>query len=89
MSDQAWAALARGSREALRQLGYMITPQCLPGEPDECGGTFAQHAMAQLATLKAVADHHLMHLGPAWTELHSEIYRDTRAELESCGGGCV
>lgn len=89
MSDQAWAELAQGSREALRQLGYTITPQCLPGEPDECGGTFAQHAMAHLATLKAVADHHLMHLGPDWTELHGEIYWDVRAELENCGGGCV
>jgi hypothetical protein len=81
MSDENWAPLARSSREALRQLGYGIGPQCLPGEPDACGGTFAEHVMAQLATLNAVADHHLEHLRPP-ADAVAEIYQNIRHELE-------
>jgi hypothetical protein len=84
--DQDWANLARGSREALRQIGYTVTPRCLPGEPDACGGSFAQHAMANLATLTAAANHHLIHMGPL-AALAPCIYDRVSAEIEAdCAG---
>ena len=56
-TDENWADLARHSRQALAELGYALKPRCLPDEPEACGGTFADHVMAQLAAIKAVADH--------------------------------
>ena len=81
MGDESWAKLARNSREALRLLGYDVEPVCLPGEADPCGGSFAQHAMANLGALKAVADHHLWHLG-GLGQAHGEIYWNIRRDLE-------
>jgi hypothetical protein len=81
VSDQNWADLARASRDALGLLGYGISPRCLPDEPGACGGTFAQHVMAHLATLMAVAEHHLSHLG-APAEQVAEIYERAVAELQ-------
>lgn len=82
MPDSSWADLARASREALAQLGYFIGPQCLPGEPDECGGSFAQHTAAHLAGLKAVADHHLAHLPVTLVAaMFGDVYSTTEADL--------
>lgn len=81
VEDAAWAEAARGARDALAGLGYPPVPPCLPGEAEECGGTFAQHAMAYLGTIKAVADHQLGHLG-ALGQQHGEVYWQARAELE-------
>lgn len=81
MSDEEWASVARGARDALDLLGYHVEPRCLPDEPDPCGGTFAQHAMAALGTIKAVADHHLGHLGPLGAQ-HGLIYWNVRDELD-------
>ena len=81
--DQAWAEYARASRDALAALGYGITPRCLPDEVEPCGATYAQHSAAHLATIKAVCDHQLEHLGPLFAAMHGRIYLDTRAELES------
>jgi len=80
--DENWAEVARASRGALALLGRPVGPRCLPGEPDWCGGSFAQHAGAQLAALKAVADHQLSHLGPP-AAMITEIYAHELAELES------
>lgn len=85
--DQAWAEYARASRDALAVLGYGITPRCLPDEVEPCGATYAQHAAAHLATIKAVCDHQLEHLGPPFATMHGQIYWEARAELES-GLGC-
>lgn len=85
IADEAWAEVARASRDALELLGRGL-PRCLPGEPEACGGTFAQHACAHLATLKAVADHQLGHLGPDCADMHGDVYRHERGELEAgCG----
>lgn len=59
--DREWEVAATGSREALACLGYRIGPRCLPGEPDDCGGTYAEHAGAHLCALIAVAEHQLQH----------------------------
>lgn len=86
--DESWAEVARDSREALALLGRATGPRCLPGEPDHgrCGGTFAQHACAHLAALKAIADHELSHLGPAWAPEIFAIYNRERGKLEAgCG----
>jgi hypothetical protein len=88
VSDESWAEVARTSRTALGYLGYEIEPQCLPGEPDECGGTFAQHALAHLVTAKAVADHQLAHLGqPA--RMAEDIYAKAAADLDCGQLGCA
>ena len=81
-TDESWAEVARGTRRALAELGHPITPLCLPDEADPCGGTFTQHALAHLATIKAVADHQLEHLGPAWNDIQDTIYWNERIELE-------
>lgn len=82
MNDSDWAPVARGARQALDHLGYPVKPDCLPGDTDPCGATFAEHTVAYLATIKAVADHQLGHLGPLFAEEHGTIYWDIRAELE-------
>jgi hypothetical protein len=64
--DRAWKSLAENSREALALLGYPITPRCLPGETEPCGGSYADHAAAHLITLLAVAEHHLTHVDQEW-----------------------
>ncbi|HLM89268.1 MAG TPA: hypothetical protein VK284_09600 [Streptosporangiaceae bacterium] len=81
---EAWAAVARASRDALALLGYVVGPRCLPDEAEPCGGSFALHACANLAALKAVADYQLMHLGPGMNPV--QIYLEVRGELETeCG----
>lgn len=85
--DEAWAAVARSTREVLALLGRPIEPKCLPDEAEPCGATFAMHAMAHLASIKAICDHQLAHLGPAFNEAQGEIYWHVRAELEAdCTG---
>ena len=84
--DESWADVARASRHALALLGRPIGPNCLPGEPEHCGGSFALHACAHLAVLKAIADHQLdHHLGTAMSAAGEEIYQHTMSELfEGC-----
>jgi len=85
-SDQTWAGVARASRDALALLGYVVGPRCLPDEDEPCGGTFTMHACANLAAVKAVADHQLAHLGPQMGPMHGSVYNDVRGELEAgCG----
>jgi|SRR5580700_759493 hypothetical protein len=84
--DEAWAEYARASRDALASLGYGITPRCLPDEIAPCGASYAQHTTAHLATIKAVCDHQLVHLGQPFIAMHGEIYLDKRLELESDHG---
>jgi hypothetical protein len=86
MTDEKWAGVARASRDALALLGYVVGPRCLPGEADPCGASFTLHACANLAAIKAVADHQLTHLGPQMGPVHGDIYLDVRSELEAgCG----
>lgn len=83
--DESWAEVARDTRAALRLLGRPIKPACLPDEPHPCGASFALHAAAHFATIKAIADHQLDHLGPDFTDANNVIYHATRRELEECG----
>jgi hypothetical protein len=85
-ADLIWRDLARASRDALAELGYHLGPQCLPDEPEACGGTFAEHSIAHLASIKAVADHHLLHLGPP-VNMISSIYMNIAGEVD-CGKTC-
>ena len=86
-TDDAWADLARASRAALAHLGYEIEPQCLPDETDPCGGTFVLHTAAHLATIKAVADHHITHLGAGFEELLDDVYERATAHCRERDGG--
>ena len=84
-NDAAWANLANASRGALALLGHQIGPLCLPGEPDACGIGYELHALAHLAALAAVVDHHLEHLGGMDSPTVSDIYLHTAAETrERC-----
>jgi hypothetical protein len=82
MSDESWKQVAGDSREALALMGYPVAPRCLPGEPDACGGTFAEHALAHMATLKAICDHQLdHHLGdPRAGLVYAAALRDILAD---------
>lgn len=80
-ADESWAPVARDTREALKLLGYPIVPRCLLDEPEACGASFTQHAAAHLATIKAIADHQLDHLGPDFAHIHGDIYWHAREKL--------
>ena len=75
-----WRPVAEATREALRQLGYG-TPACLPGEPEECGGSDAEHAAANLGALRAVVGYRIAHLGSKARPLVDEVAARVRAEL--------
>jgi hypothetical protein len=66
LDDEHWRPLAEQTRAALAHLGYDIGPNCLPGEPDYCGGSNAGHAVAHLAALTAAVNHQLAHLTVAY-----------------------
>jgi hypothetical protein len=81
VDDTTCAPLAHATREALALIGYDITVRCLPDESGACGGTFAQHTAAHLATMRAVVDHHVSHLGPAWRPMMEEIQADAAEKV--------
>lgn len=78
--DGKWAEYARVTRDAAALLGYRVDDRCLPDEKEPCGGTFGQHAMANLAVIKAVCDHQLLHLG-APPETVAVIYDGVLGEI--------
>lgn len=79
-ADRDWANVARASRDALALLGWPIARRCLPGEDDPCGGSFAEHAVAHLVTLQAVAGHQLTHLRPP-RRMTETLWRSISREL--------
>lgn len=83
-----WKPVAEATREALALLGYHV-PACLPGEPEACGADFAHHTVGNLATLKAVVEDRIGHLGDGSAALVEEIYTNTLATLraEPCDQG--
>lgn len=84
--NETWADVARNTREAMALPGRPVTPRCLPGEAEPCGASFEQHALAHLATIRAICDHQLEHLGApdGWQAEH--IYRHELEELRRCEG---
>lgn len=82
MGDQAWAELARPARQALALMGKQ-SPECLPGEAEACGGSFAQHACSYLAAMSAIIDHQLALMGPGFVAtVYPDVYAATAAEIE-------
>lgn len=86
VTDESWKEVAEKSRECLALMGYPIASKCLPGEPDSCGGSYAQHAMAHMASLKAVCDHQIAHLGMPISAISSAVYDRTAEQLDT---GCA
>lgn len=80
--DPAWQPLAQSTRKALHLLGYEV-PACLPGEPEACGGSFAEHAAAHLAALRAVTEYRISHLGADASPLVEEVYAGMLATLQA------
>lgn len=76
-----WESLAVATRDALRLLGY-DGPDCLPGEPGACGGTFYQHVAAHLGALSAVVDHHLAHVHADGRDMAADVAAKTWTDLE-------
>jgi hypothetical protein len=63
-ADRAgWAEFAVQTRDCLAHLGFTIVGNCMPDETEPCGGTYREHARANLTALIAVADHQLKHAG--------------------------
>jgi hypothetical protein len=81
--DTTWAPLAVSTRQALLLLDYDIFPDCLPGELHPCGGSFAEHAAAHLAALRAVVEHRITHLGADAQPMVEQIYTATLAGLRA------
>jgi hypothetical protein len=79
--DASWRAVAVASRVALALLGYTVTSRCLPGEPNPCGASYAQHAAGYLGKIQAVCAHRLLHLGTAGQQIALEVYGDAISEL--------
>lgn len=75
-----WRRVAESTREALAQLGYPVPP-CLPGEPEECGGTDAEHAAANLGALRALVEYRIAHLGPGALPLVDDVAARVRGQL--------
>jgi hypothetical protein len=80
--DQTWQPLAVSTRQALRLLGW-DGPDCLPDEPEACGGGYAEHAAAHLAALRAVVEHRIGHLGADAGPLVEQVYASTAATLRA------
>ncbi|MFZ3473970.1 hypothetical protein ACODT3_06310 [Streptomyces sp. 4.24] len=57
-TEDQWALIAGQVRHAANKLGTAL-PLCMPGEPQQCGQSAQQHALAWAAELKARA-HHLI-----------------------------
>lgn len=82
-----WQPVAESTRQALELLGWGM-PRCLPGEPEACGGNYAEHAAANLGVLKAVVEERITHLGPGSESLVDQVYADSVARLHAeppCG----
>jgi hypothetical protein len=75
-----WKDLAEELRQALHLLHFDV-PQCLPGEPEACGGNFAEHALSYLAALRARVDNEIEHLGESAQSHVRMIYASTLDEL--------
>lgn len=75
-----WRPVAEDTRQALELLGWGV-PRCLPGEPEACGGSFAHHALAHLATLKAIVEVRIGHLGDGSQPMVEQIYQHALAQL--------
>lgn len=79
-TDEDWIEAARAARQALLDIGYPVKVGCHPDEAEPCSGNFSQHAAAYYVTLKAVADHHLEHIGPCFDQPEL-IYSDAMDRL--------
>lgn len=76
---RSWLEVAVRHRQALKTLGWPVPP-CLPGEPEECGGSEAEHAAAYLGALQAVVESKLSHLHGG-EKIAADAYAQTVAEL--------
>lgn len=81
-----WRQVAEATRDALARLGYPV-PACLPGEADECGGSDAEHAAANLGALRAVVEHRITHLGSEARPMVDDVAARIGGEL-AAGPGC-
>lgn len=88
MSD-AWQEHALRLRGVLQQLGVTVHA-CAPGEPDDCGASWASHCTSYLAALKAKAEdslRHMYHGDPDGDALAAELYQfwDAQFRAKPCG----
>lgn len=77
-NSESWAADAHRYREVLKMLGHK-SPDCMPGEPEECGGTYAEHCIGYLGALKARVQFGINHLDCSCLQAH-------HASLEAAQG---
>lgn len=86
-TEEQWALIAGQVRHAANKLGTAL-PLCLPGEPQQCGRSAQQHALAWAAELKA-RSHHLIEVYAPSAEAASYaagvLYKDRLSALRSGG----
>lgn len=58
---EQWRRVAMDTRTVLDLLGYDL-PSCLPGEDQECGHSFQEHAAANLGALRVVVNERIVRL---------------------------
>ncbi|MEU3343254.1 hypothetical protein [Streptomyces sp. NPDC006668] len=76
-----WAFEARGVRDALVAVGEFL-PECLPGEPEDCGTSARDHHGVWLAMVKAWAQRMIgvNHDAPEAERLGGPLYRKVLEE---------
>lgn len=90
--DQSWRELALRWRETLAELGAPMS-ECLPGEDDDCGQSFAQHALSYAAALQARGEyliHHITHGDPSsdtYAQTLVQYWRDEFADPDDHAPG--
>ncbi|MEU6309926.1 hypothetical protein [Streptomyces sp. NPDC047014] len=84
-TEEQWATLAGMVRHAANKLGQPL-PLCLPGEPQQCGLSAQQHALAWSAEVKARA-HHLIESAAPSAEAASyaagQLYKERLTALRA------
>jgi hypothetical protein len=84
-TDEQWATIAGMVRHAANKLGAAL-PLCLPGEPQQCGRSAQQHALAWAAEVKARAHHLIESCAPsegAATYAAGQLYKERLTALRA------
>lgn len=84
-TEDEWALRAGWVRHAANKLGPDL-PLCLPGEPQECGRSAQQHALAWAAEVKARAHRFIEVNAPTAhtaTAFAGDLYKERLAALRA------
>ncbi|GAB2801740.1 hypothetical protein [Streptomyces daliensis] len=89
-TEEQWASIAGHIRHAVNKVSPEQLPVCLPGEPQECGRSAQQHALAWAARLKAAAHHMIEQYAPSparAAHVAGPLYQRYLSELRADSSG--